>query len=174
MSRWAYVYNNIVEESHYNLPECWRNVSNLYLLENDLATLASLGWYPVVDTTQPLSNQETQTYGPVTLEFDSVNSVVTQIQPIVELAVPNVTITFDILRSIFMQNLRQQRNNLIAQSDWVQLPDVQQLHANDTKWQTDWQAYRQALRDLPELYDSQYPDVTNSDQISWPVTPGAN
>ena len=73
-----------------------------------------------------------------------------------------------------MQNLRQQRNNLIAQSDWVQLPDVQQLHVDDTTWQTNWKTYRQALRDLPEVYDSQYPDVTDSDQISWPVIPGDN
>jgi len=169
MSRWAYVNNGTVEECYYDLPECWQNVSNLYLLANDLQTLANLGWYPVNDTTQPLPDASTHTYGPITYEFNAAAGTVYLIQPILE---QSNAPSFDVLRANFMQNLRQQRDILLAQSDWTQLPDVVAGHAGDSSWQTLWQAYRQALRNLPQVYDSTYPQVTDAGQISWPDMPG--
>lgn len=43
-------------------------------------------------------------------------------------------------------NLRSRRNWLLAQSDWTQLADA----ALSAAKKTEWAAYRQALRDLPE------------------------
>lgn len=42
--------------------------------------------------------------------------------------------------------LRSQRNDLLAQSDWTQLPDTPLSSAERTAWAE----YRQALRNLPE------------------------
>jgi hypothetical protein len=42
-----------------------------------------------------------------------------------------------------LAKLRQQRNKLLAESDWTQIPDC-------TVDQAAWATYRQALRDLPE------------------------
>jgi hypothetical protein len=42
----------------------------------------------------------------------------------------------------YMGNLRSQRNQLLRESDWTQLPDSQ---VNKAAWAT----YRQTLRDLP-------------------------
>lgn len=41
------------------------------------------------------------------------------------------------------EQVRQQRNNLLAASDWTQLPDA-------PVDQTAWAAYRQALRDVTD------------------------
>lgn len=56
---------------------------------------------------------------------------------------------------------RAQRDQLLASTDWTQLPDVPQA-TRDL-----WAAYRQALRDVPE--QSGFP--TN---VVWPVSPADN
>ena len=54
--------------------------------------------------------------------------------------------------------VRAQRNRLLLESDWTQLPDVP-IATKDA-----WATYRQALRDITEQ-----PDPFN---IVWPVPPG--
>lgn len=53
---------------------------------------------------------------------------------------------------------RQQRNKLLAISDWTQLGDI----PSETK--VKWQPYRQALRDLPS--QSGFPE-----SVIWPIEP---
>lgn len=53
---------------------------------------------------------------------------------------------------------RAQRDYLLSQSDWTQLPDVPQT-VKDV-----WAAYRQALRDVPQ-------QVGFPSTIDWPVQP---
>jgi hypothetical protein len=43
-------------------------------------------------------------------------------------------------------NLRSERNEMLMRSDWTQLPNSGLSEAKRTEWET----YRQALRDLPE------------------------
>lgn len=52
--------------------------------------------------------------------------------------------------------IRQERNRLLAESDWTQLPDA-------TANKEAWQEYRQALRDITE--------GDNPLGVVWPVTP---
>lgn len=59
---------------------------------------------------------------------------------------------------ILAENYRLQRDSLLKDSDWTQLPDA----PNDTK--TAWATYRQALRDLPQ--QSGFPN-----NITWPTAP---
>jgi hypothetical protein len=54
----------------------------------------------------------------------------------------------------YENQIRQQRNALLAKSDWTVLTDSPLTTANKTKWKT----YRQALRDLPSSSD--WPNVT--------------
>lgn len=49
-----------------------------------------------------------------------------------------------------MQQLREMRDNLLAESDWTQSRDV--TLSNDA----DWKTYRQALRDLPSTASSDF------------------
>ena len=67
--------------------------------------------------------------------------------------------------------LREERNRLIAQTDWTQLKDIDL----DFIRERDWKNYRQALRDLPAKSN---PKLTESGQldmssISWPTKPSS-
>lgn len=53
-----------------------------------------------------------------------------------------------------------QRNRLLFESDWTQLPDS----PLSTEIQTQWKTYRQALRDITD--QSGFPDT-----VIWPVRP---
>ena len=55
---------------------------------------------------------------------------------------------------------REQRNHLLADSDWTQLVDYSKLD------KADWTVYRQALRDLTK--QAGFPSV-----IIWPIAPGS-
>jgi len=58
-----------------------------------------------------------------------------------------------------MSLLRSNRNNLLLQSDWTQIPDC--TLSNKTEWAT----YRQALRDFPAtVEDARLP-------VEWPHSP---
>lgn len=60
-----------------------------------------------------------------------------------------------------LEILRRERDGLLKNSDWSQLPDAP-LSAQE---KTDWATYRQALRDLPSnTVDPENPD--------WPTKPG--
>lgn len=57
-------------------------------------------------------------------------------------------------------NAREQRNRLLTESDWTQMPDV------ELATKSAWATYRQALRDITD--QPGYPlDIT------WPTPPGA-
>tara|TARA_R100001463_G_scaffold110478_1_gene165237 strand:+ start:530 stop:829 length:300 start_codon:yes stop_codon:yes gene_type:complete len=58
--------------------------------------------------------------------------------------------------------VREQRNDLLAASDWTQANDSP---LNDEK-KTEWATYRTALRDLPS--HSNWPSLEDSD---WPTKP---
>lgn len=64
-------------------------------------------------------------------------------------------------RNTLILKARVQRNQLIAASDWTQLPDSP---ISDSA-RADWAAYRQALRDLTNASD--WPSTT------WPTPPAA-
>ena len=57
-----------------------------------------------------------------------------------------------------LDNLRRERNNLLKQTDWTQLPDIPEAT------RTAWQPYRQALRDITNTYSS-------LNDVVWPTEP---
>jgi len=61
-----------------------------------------------------------------------------------------------------LELIRQIRNNKLAECDWTQLPDAP---LNDEQKQA-WQAYRQALRDLPQAIDME--SIFGLDDVVWP------
>lgn len=56
--------------------------------------------------------------------------------------------------------LRAERNRRLAACDWTQLSDAPGTEAQRTAWE----AYRQALRDLPQ-------GISDPAQVSWPIPP---
>lgn len=59
-----------------------------------------------------------------------------------------------------MAFVRYQRDELIADTDWTQVPDAQ---LSESK-RIEFAEYRQALRDIPQAY-------SNPDDVVWPVKP---
>ena len=58
-----------------------------------------------------------------------------------------------------MADLRQQRNQLLAETDWMGNSDV--------TMSADWKTYRQALRDITK----QTPADDELSNITWPTKP---
>lgn len=59
---------------------------------------------------------------------------------------------------IDLENLRNQRNKLLDESDWTQMSDIPKSK-RDT-----WKSYRQELRDITKTYQS-------PDTVVWPTKP---
>lgn len=170
MTKWAVVENGIITEYYDTIPICWKNISNIDLLESQTDFMNSLGWYLVQDITQPL--KPNQTYGEISWSFDEPNKVVIKNTSIVD----NITteedpsIKFVIERESFMNALRQQRTRMISDCDWTQLKDI--IDSKTPEWQKSWADYRQALRNLPEIYETNYPNEVDFQNIAWPNAPG--
>jgi hypothetical protein len=56
------------------------------------------------------------------------------------------------------EQIRQQRDSLLKESDWVGLSDVEISNKQA------WLDYRQALRDIPQTF-------SNPSEVVWPVKP---
>lgn len=58
------------------------------------------------------------------------------------------------------EGVRSDRDRLIADADWTQMPDS----PLSTEQKAAWAEYRQALRDIPDVYD-------DPDAVVWPDQP---
>ena len=62
-----------------------------------------------------------------------------------------------------MRLLRIERNQKLAETDWMAL--------NDVAVSAEWKTYRQALRDLPATADPQLDSQGNLTNVDWPEVP---
>ena len=70
-----------------------------------------------------------------------------------------------------MAQLRMKRDNLLTATDYTQLADVMTL--NGEQLTTQYNVYRQELRDLPAIYESNLEFLDESTAV-YPVIPGSN
>ena len=68
-----------------------------------------------------------------------------------------------------LRRLREKRNQLLAETDWIITKGLEQ-EIDLTEWKT----YRQALRDLPATADPQLDHYGNLTNVDWPTTPENN
>ena len=64
---------------------------------------------------------------------------------------------------IAMQFVRDHRNGLLENSDWMGNSDVQMSN--------EWSTYRQALRDLPSTASPSLDENGNLTNVTWPTKP---
>ena len=64
-----------------------------------------------------------------------------------------------------MRLLREERNRRLQETDWTQNRDV--TLSNDS----DWQTYRQSLRDLPSIAAPQLDENGQLINVTWPTKP---
>lgn len=110
--------------------------------------LEAHGVFVIKESALPSVDKKTHTYS---WKVESVNGVWTQVWSTTQL--PEETAA---------DNVRQHRDNLLAKTDWTQLIDSP--FSNDTNGV--WQAYRQALRDVPAQegfpWDVTWPEAPNT------------
>lgn len=159
MAEWAHVEDGVIKELHDQLPVAWRNISGLNLSSGDTDFLATLGWIPV---TKQYQDYDTITFKISGYNYQYIDGKVLETLQLAEIP-PNETV--DVQRNIRrMMEIRKKRNDLLAQSDWTQLQDVQSILSEEQKYR--WKKYRQDLRDLP----AKYSDINNKPfNVEWPV-----
>lgn len=150
----AKIINDVVEKYPYSIGELRKDNPNTSFPANPTAEqLAAWNVFNVVDVEKPTVDhtQEVNLGAPT-----KVNGVWTQTWTVFDID------EFELNRRTEgkAQEVRGERNLRIAQSDWTQLIDSP--FSNDTNGV--WQAYRQALRDVPQQDGFPW-DVT------WPTPP---
>ena len=126
-----------------SLPKNWGSVSGLHLSNGDDAYLKTLGWLPLVETNvTPTANQTFDT-DVVTAEEDRV----TLVHRVRDMTAEEIADRDE----SYMSQLRRERDEKLAASDWTQASDHSSPLAADKK--AEWATYRQVLRDLPENTD---------------------
>lgn len=164
MANYVYIENSEILEYYDSLPTNWRNVSNFYTLESDPEYMAELGWYKVIKAVIPTFDSYKQKMSNPTYIFDG--TTVTEIIVIEELYESEEAYRSDMKIQI-VEHIRQRRDNLFRDCDWTQLSDIQSVQTQE--WITAWKTYRQALRDLPEVYLNN--NIYNINDIIWPEIP---
>jgi hypothetical protein len=133
------------------LPVSWENISNFHVFDNQ--TLKQYGWYPYrFVETQKNENQY----------YDGSDFVIEENEVVEYQKVRNKTeqeITEEI--ESMWRSIRDRRNVFLTESDWTQLPDSPLTNQK----QTEWQIYRQSLRDITTQL--------NPFSIEWPTSPEA-
>ena len=159
MAEYVLVENGVITEYHGSLPASWRNISGLYLLKDDVPSLISLGWYPVIKVEVTYDPETARTNG---YSYEIFDQWVTE-TPIVELIPESEIRTFEQKKAEFLNQLRQTRSKKLQDCDRTQLADSPLSNEDKIRWQ----AYRQALRDLPALYATN--DVLTVSSVIWPT-----
>jgi len=160
MANWVHIENNEITGQYDLLPKTWKNISGLNLAADDLPFLKSAGWYPVTKQSETWNDltHYVSGYDYEIRENDVLESIILsekQPEPVEE---------FSTLKYRFIEQLRNKRNELLANCDWTQLQDVQNFFDETTK--NKWIVYRQALRDIVEDYSEN--EIVNIEQVNWP------
>ena len=66
-----------------------------------------------------------------------------------------------------MRLLRLERNQKLAETDWITL----KAYSQGVEVSEEWKTYLQSLRDLPETQEPKLDDVGNLTNVSWPEVP---
>lgn len=159
MAEYVVVENGQITEYYGALPVSWRHISGLNLLKDDIPRLISFGWYPVVKIGVNCNPDTHITNG---YSYEIFDQYVTETPIIIPLP-PDQIITFEKKKEAFLADLRYRRNEMLKESDWTQLVDC--VLSNELRQQ--WATYRQALRDLPQLYKDN--EIIDINLVIWPT-----
>jgi hypothetical protein len=165
MANFVLIENNEIIEYHDLLPKNWRNVSGLRLLKDNEEMLNELGWYTVnqVPVFYDSGKQYIDHY-----KYEIIDNVVyeTAILKDADPYIPPPEKTPEELFELELIEVRIKRDQLLIESDWTQLADIQASKSD--LWKTSWATYRQQLRDLPNQCIS---GEINIYAIEWPNKP---
>jgi hypothetical protein len=148
--------NQTVETYPYSIGALRRDNPNTSFPRNPSdAVLASWNVFPVTDKPAPDYNPATENCNQVDPTFVDDQWVMTW------LVTPATPEQITERTEAKANDVRQQRNELLAQCDWTQLPDA----PLDADAKLAWQLYRETLRMVPEQAGFPW-------NVEWPPVPG--
>jgi hypothetical protein len=150
MQKYCYIENNEITLINQDLPVNWKNVSNFYLLPDSM--LKTYGWLPLIIENE---NKPVFVSSSYIIEEDRVREVIITRDKTVE------EIEEEAAKELEMQwrQIRNQRDELLKQSDLLVLIDKWETLTEERKQEI--RVYRQALRDIPQSFES-------PEDVVWP------
>jgi hypothetical protein len=172
MAKYAHVENNQISGVYDTLPVNWRNISNLPSLENDTEFLFSMGWQ-TIQKINPTYNTETQRLGEASyaiLDGQVVENIevidIPTATPVAALSAEEIALILESHHNDAIARLREKRDLLLQETDFSQLVDV--IAINSETITLAYQTYRQELRGLPTLYESD-PSFVDESTVIYPT-----
>lgn len=161
MANYVRIENNSIIQKEDDLPENWENVSNFRHARNNDSFINRYNWYRVVKNSVDYDSrlQYISHY-----EYVIRDTYVEETPVLINIPQPSI----DELKLEFMNSVRSKRNNLLAESDWTQMLDIQSIKSPE--WIMSWKTYRQQLRDFPEVCENIMP-TNDIDSLLWPTKP---
>ena len=101
-------------------------------------------------------------YNPQTHKLESCAPVIEDGYVRVSNVIEKTILDIELEKTSAMQQIREQRNELLSKCDWTQLPDA------PSENKTGWATYRQSLRNFPSTI------VDPRDSVIWPTAPSAS
>lgn len=143
--------NEIIEKYPYSVDQLRRdNPQTSFPANPPLSLLAEWGVFPVSAVTPPIvDHTKTVAEGQPQL----IEGAWTQVWTVSDVTPESLTLRIAEESTV----IRQQRNNLLANSDWTQLPDA-------PVDKSAWAVYRQSLRDLTSQLGFPW-------TVTWPTPP---
>lgn len=163
MANYAVVKDNTIIELRDYVPVNWENITNFNVYANDEEQLKQFGWYKIVKRI-PVYDKKIQKLSSPRYSLD--NNIVYEdydvIQVIASREEYNTKLQNDVL-----EQARKIRNKLLAESDWTQIPDVQE--SKTVEWINAWKAYRKQLRDI--TIQLKLDPKTSIENVQFPAAP---
>jgi hypothetical protein len=153
MKKYCLIENNSVIKGPEDLPKNFANVSNFYLLDDSL--VKDYGWLPYEKDSEEKTVFVSSSFE--ILEDKVIEHVVTRDETEEEVIQKAEQET-----AREWENVRRQRDQLLAESDKDIVSDKWEIKSADEK--SLWSTYRQALRDIPQTIDSPF-------NVTWPTKP---
>jgi hypothetical protein len=177
MANYAHIENNTITGVYDTIPVNWRNISNFYVLAENFDNVYTLGWRIVQKETEPTINRDTQYYGELlhtivdgtVVETRQVHNIVIPETIVVEMSEEDQYNAKVERHTNTMIELRNRRNQLLADTDYTQLNDI--ITKNGVELTQQFVDYRQLLRDLPSLYENNL-DFNDINTVEYPTMPG--
>lgn len=150
MQKYCYIENGEIIQINQDLPNVWKNVSNFYLLPDEI--IKTYGWLPLVVENENKSVFVSSSY---VIEENLVREVIVTRDKTQE------EIEEEAVRELEMgwNQVRSQRDEMLQQSDLFVLIDKWELLTEERKQQI--RVYRQALRDVPQNFET-------PESVVWP------
>jgi hypothetical protein len=150
---YCYIKDNQIVQKNVSLPINWENISNFYVLPDNI--LKTYGWIPYekVSENKPILVSSSLEI----LEDKVIETFVTRDKTQEEL---NVETEQEIANK--WNEIREQRNELLKQSDILVLIDNWESFSAEK--QNEIRNYRQTLRDIPQNFQSPF-------EVVWPNLP---